>query len=48
MIKSIRDVAQLEDELSRPSPADVDFVRTLSGDVMVREPAARWDPRSRS
>ena len=44
MIKSIRDVAQLEDELSRPSPADVDFVRTLSGDVMVLGAGGKMGP----
>src|SRR5260370_38283322 len=32
---NIRDVAQLEEALSQPSQADIDFMSRLRGDVMV-------------
>ena len=35
---------QLEDELSRPSIADIDFARTLSGDVMVLGAGGKMGP----
>ncbi|MDQ6759016.1 MAG: NAD-dependent epimerase/dehydratase family protein [Acidobacteriota bacterium] len=43
-LRLIRDVAQLEEALSRPSPADVDFMRTLSGDVMVLGAGGKMGP----
>src|SRR6185369_9675616 len=41
---AIQDEAHLEDLLSRPSPADVDFARTLSGDVLVLGAGGKMGP----
>ncbi len=43
-LQPIRDVAQLEDALSRPSPADVDSMGALSGDVMVLGAGGKMGP----
>ena len=41
---AIQDEAHLEDLLARPSPADVDFARTLSGDVLVLGAGGKMGP----
>lgn len=40
----VRDEAQLEELLSRPSAADVDFARTLTGDVIVLGAGGKMGP----
>ena len=44
MPQTIRDVAQLEAALSRPTAADIDFMSTLSGDVMVLGAGGKMGP----
>ena len=41
---TIEDEARLEDLLARPSPADVAFARTLSGDVVVLGAGGKMGP----
>jgi len=41
---SVEDEAQLEELLSRPSPADVAFARTLEGDVLVLGAGGKMGP----
>ena len=41
---AIQDEAHLEDLLARPSPADVDFAHTLSGDVLVLGAGGKMGP----
>jgi nucleoside-diphosphate-sugar epimerase len=41
---AIRDESHLEDLLSRPSPADVEFARTLAGDVLVLGAGGKMGP----
>jgi nucleoside-diphosphate-sugar epimerase len=41
---AIEDEAQLEEVLARPSPADVDFAKTLDGDVMVLGAGGKMGP----
>jgi nucleoside-diphosphate-sugar epimerase len=41
---AIRDETHLEELLARPSPADVDFARTLSGDVLVLGAGGKMGP----
>jgi nucleoside-diphosphate-sugar epimerase len=40
----IQDVAQLEEALSRPSEADIDFMRRLAGNVMVLGAGGKMGP----
>jgi uncharacterized protein YbjT (DUF2867 family) len=42
--EAVRDEDELEDLLSRPSPADVAFARTLSGDVVVLGAGGKMGP----
>ena len=44
MPQTIRDVAQLEDALSRPTAADIEFMSTLNGDVMVLGAGGKMGP----
>lgn len=44
MTNEISDVAQLEEALSRPSPADLEFMSALSGDVMVLGAGGKMGP----
>ena len=41
---SMQDVAQLEEALSRPSEADIDFMSRLGGDVMVLGAGGKMGP----
>src|SRR5260221_6204331 len=41
---NIRDVAQLEEALSQPSQADIDFMSRLRGDVMVLGAGGKMGP----
>jgi len=41
---AVQDESHLEDLLARPSPADVDFARTLSGDVLVLGAGGKMGP----
>ena len=41
---AIRDESHLEDLLARPSPADVDFARTLTGDVLLLGAGGKMGP----
>ena len=43
---TVQDELHLEDLLARPSAADVDFARTLSGDVLVLGAGGKMGPRS--
>src|SRR3954462_3941914 len=40
----IADEAQLEDALARPSPADLEFARSLAGDVVVLGAGGKMGP----
>jgi nucleoside-diphosphate-sugar epimerase len=42
--EAVRSEEQLDELLSRPSPADVDFVRTLAGDVIVLGAGGKMGP----
>jgi nucleoside-diphosphate-sugar epimerase len=44
MLQDIRDVAQLEEALSQPSAADIDFMKRLRGDVMVLGAGGKMGP----
>jgi nucleoside-diphosphate-sugar epimerase len=41
---AVRDEEQLDELLSRPSPADVDFARTLAGDLVVLGAGGKMGP----